>query len=398
MGIVEDELGGTSVFSDRAKLDFNFVPPDLPHRDAELKTLTSLFRPVADQSASQSVLITGSVGTGKTVLSKKFSADFADACRKRQLSVEPVHVNCRQRASEGLVLHQILRHFDPKYPERGFSTNEMIRDLRKQLERRGCHLLVTLDEADALVAKEGSDLVYAMTRFDDERAIPKATLSLLLISARDDLPLMLDEATRSTLRRSNVIRLERYTAPQLLSILRQRARLSFHKGAVDDEVLEMISEIAADDGDARYAIELLEHAGRLADEDGRPKVEAEYVRAAKAHTRSFVTESKIRLLGPHQTLALKAIARKLARSRARAYVTTGEAEDAYKLVVEEHGEAPRAHTQFWKYLNELETAGWIRLKGAPRAASSGNTQLISLPDIPAKILLEKLDEVLAGRA
>lgn len=391
-------MRGTSVFSERAKLDFNYVPADLPHRDLELKALTALFRPVADQSASQSAFITGSVGTGKTVLSKKFALDFADACRKRQLNVEPVHVNCRQRASEGLVLHQILRHFDAKYPERGFSTNEMIRDLRKNIERRSCHLLVTLDEADALVAKEGSDLVYAMTRFDDERAIPRGTLSLVLISARDDLPLMLDEATRSTLRRSNVIRLERYTAPQLLSILRQRSQLAFHKGAVEDEVLELISEIAAEDGDARYAIELLEHAGRLADEDHEPRVGPEHVRAAKAHTRSFVTESKIRLLGAHQTLVLKAIARKLSRAKSRAFLTTGEAEDAYKLVVEEYGETPRAHTQFWKYLNELETAGWVRLKGAPRAASAGNTQLISLPDIPAKILLEKLDEVLARKA
>jgi len=395
MGIVEDALGTSSVFADRSKLDFNFVPEELPHRDDELRTLAAVFKQVANQSASQSAFVTGSVGTGKTVLTKKFAADFQDAARKRNQSVEYVHVNCRNKASEGLVLHHILKHFDPKYPERGFSTNEMLRDLRKLIDRKGCHVLVVLDEADALVAKEGSDLVYAFTRFDDERAAPKATLSLLLVSAEDTMPLRLDDAARSTFRRSNTITLARYNAKQLLTIVEQRAKLAFHKNTVDDDVLELIADIAGDDGDARYAIELLDHAGWLADQDGAEKVAAEHVRAAKANTRSFVTESKVRLLGVHQLFALKGIARKLGRAKAKAKLTTGEAEQAYQLVAEEHEQSPRAHTQYWKYLKELEVAGWIRLKEAPRTGTSGNTQLISLPDIPAKILVHKIDEVLA---
>lgn len=398
MGIVEDELGRSGVFADRSKLDFNYVPRDLPHREAQLRELTALFRPVADQAVSQSAFVTGHVGSGKTVLTKKFGQEFEAACAARHQSVAYVHVNCRRNASEGLVLNAVLKHFDPMYPERGFATNEVMRDLRKHLERRGCHLIVVLDEADALVAKAGSDLVYSLTRFDDDRTSPKSTLSVILVSARPDVPLMLDEAARSTLRRSNVVELPKYTAPQLHDILRVRAQLAFHPGVVDDEVLELISEIAAEEGDARYAIELLEHAGRNADEEGSDTVGAEQVRAAKAHTRSFATVSKIQLLGKHQQITLKAIARKLGRGKGRTFVTTGEAEEVYGLVCEEHGEAPRAHTQFWKYLRELETAGWIRLKDAPRTATSGNTQYISLPDVPAKILLVKVDEALGAPA
>ncbi|MBI2077555.1 MAG: AAA family ATPase [Euryarchaeota archaeon] len=398
MAIVEDELGASSVFADRSKLDFNYVPLDLPHREEELRALASVFKQVADRSASQSAFVTGSVGTGKTVLTKKFASDFQEASRKRQQNVEYVHVNCRRNASEGLVLHAILKHFDPKYPERGFSTNEMMRDLRKQLERRGCHLLVVLDEADALVAKEGSDLVYSFTRFDDERAAPKATLSLILVSAEDTMPLRLDAAARSTFRRSNTIALPPYNAKQLTAIVAQRAKIAFHKGAIDDDVIDLIAEIAGEDGDARYAIELLDHAGWLADQDGDEEVTPEHVRAAKANTRSFVTEDKVKLLGVHQLFTLKGIARKLGRPRAKAHLTTGEAEEAYKLVAEEHDQTPRAHTQYWKYLNELEVAGWIRLKEAPRTGTSGNTQLVSLPDIPARILVKKIDEVLAKEA
>lgn len=391
-GIVEDELGSSSVFADRSMLDFNWVPPALPHRDDELRTLTNLFRMIGDRGGSQSAFVTGSVGTGKTVLTKKFCADFTEACRKNQVLVESVHVNCRKRASDGLALHAILAHFDPKYPERGYSNLEMLRDLRKQIDRRGCHLIIVLDEADALLAKSGSELVYALTRFDDEKSEGKSSISLILVSAQGHLPLMVDQAARSTMRRSNTLELKRYNASQLYDILLQRAKGAFHKGVVADEVLELISEIAGEEGDARYAIELLEHAGRLADVGGEDRVEAEHVRAAKANTKSFVTETKIRQLGEHPMLVLKALARKLSRSR-RAYVTTGDLEAIYQLVAEEHGQAPRAHTQFWKYLKELETAGWIRVKDSPTEVA-GNTQYISLPDVPAAFLLKKLDEVL----
>lgn len=396
MGIVEDQLGAASVFTDRSKLDFNWVPPALPHREEELRALASQFRVVLEQAGSQSVFVTGPVGTGKTALSRRFCDEFKEAARKKNVRVDACYVNCRNNASEGLVLHEILKTFDANYPERGFSTNEMLRDLRKHLDRRQSNCIVILDEADALVAKEGSDLVYAMTRFDGERGSSKSTLSLLLVSAQPHLPLLLDEAARSTLGRSKFIELKRYNEAQLLDIVRQRVELAFRKGSVRPQVMELIAEIAATEGDARYAIELLENAGRSADAEGSEVVVADYVRAAKAHTHSFVTESKLRLLAPHHLLVLKGIARKLSRSRARTFLTTGEAEEMYQLVAEEHGEKPRGHTQFWKYLNELSTAGWIGLRAAERTAESGNTQNISLPDIPPKELLGKLDEVLAS--
>lgn len=391
-GIVEDELAGPTVFQDRAKLDFDWVPDRLLHRDNELAQLTSLFRGVAEGTSSQSAIITGGVGTGKTALSKYFCRALQESTRKKSLLLDWVAVNCRKNASDGLTLLSVLQHFDKNYPARGYSTLEMIRDLRIHIERRGVHLIVILDEADALLRK-GTDLVYALTRFDDEKATKKPSLSLLLVSMRDDLPSLLDPASRSTLKRSNVLRLEKYNAEQLQGILAERARLAFRRGAVEEDVLELIAEIAAAEGDARYAIELLEGAGRAADEERSDTVDAEHVRAIKAHTRSFLTESKLRLLSPHQLYVLKGVARKLKRSR-RPYLTTGEAEETYRLVAEEHGDEGRAHTQFWKYLKELETAGYLLLRRT-EASATGQTQHISLHDIPASVLLEKLDGLLS---
>jgi archaeal cell division control protein 6 len=392
---VEDELAGPTVFKDRAKLDYDWVPERLLHRDEPLRALGQLFRGVAEGTTSQRALITGGVGTGKTALAKYFSRALAETTRQRGLVIEHAWVNCRQNASEGLVLLKLLQHFDKNYPTRGYSTNEMVNDLRKHIDRRGVHFLVLLDEADALLRKE-QDLVYALTRFDDQRAVPRASLSLLLVSARDDLHAMLDEATRSTVKRTNVIHLERYNAKQLRDIVADRVALAFHKGTVDEDVIAMVADIAGREGDARLAIELIEGAGQAADTAGAGRVDAEHVRQVKPFLASVVSEDKLAKLGTHPLIALLAVARKLGRTR-RPYLTTGEAEAVYKVAAEEFGEEPRAHTQFWKYLKELETADWLHLERAEAAGSGGQTQHISLHDLPGGVLVQKVAQLLRDR-
>lgn len=392
---LEDELTGPSVFKDRSKLDYDWVPERLLHRDAEIGQLAQLFRGAIDGSMAQRALVTGRVGTGKTALAKWFARDLADKARAKGRILEHVTVNCRKNAAEGLVLLSILQHFDANYPARGFGVNEMLRDLRRHVDKRDTHLIVILDEADALIAKT-QELIYALSRFDDERPVRKATLSVLLVSAREDLPDMLDASTRSTIKRSNVVALKPYNAQQLYAILSDRAKLAFHKGVVDDEVLQFIAEIAANEGDARYAIELLEGAGRGADEGREEHVLPEHVRAVKAHTKSVVSEAKLKLLAPHLRLVLLAACRKLSRSK-RPYITTGELEKAYALVAEEYGETARGHTQFWKYLNELEVADWLHLT-KKQTDAEGQTQHISLHDLPTKVLAAKIETLLKGEA
>jgi archaeal cell division control protein 6 len=89
----------------------------------------------------------------------------------------------------------------------------------------------------------------------------------------------------------------------------------------------------------------------------------------------------------HPLLVLLALARKLRHGEA--YATTGAVESAYKVACEEFGETARAHTQFWKYLKQLEGAGFLlsRLSGKGQA---GTTQLLSIPDAPAKAVEEQV--------
>ena len=390
MSLVEEELGGPSVFRDLAKLDFDYVPESLPGREEAIRWLTSTYRGLTQGANREHALLWGPVGTGKTAVAKLFARSFKSVLAKQGRPLEVVHVNCRSRKSDGLAMLGIMSHFDPHYPDRGFSVGEMLRDLKRTLDRKGCHLLVILDEVDALLKSEGSSLVYDLTRFNSEGGPAWTGISVLMISQENVLSL-LDAAALSTFKQTNAYEFKRYDADPLLGIVTQRVGLAFQPNAVQEETAMFVADVAAPEGNARLAIEILQKAGRMADDESQQQVTPDHVRAAKAESFSYITTSKLQQMPQHPLLVLLALARRL--KRGDAYATTGDVEKSYKVACEEFGQEPRAHTQFWKYLKQLEGAGFLlsRLSGKGQA---GTTQLLSIPDAPAKAVEEKVLELL----
>jgi len=388
--IIEDELLSSSVIKDFNVLDFDYVPEDLPHREGQLRFLAQMFKPMLSR-IPQNAVIKGPVGTGKTVIAKKFCNSLVNIARKQGKIIEHVHINCRKRSKDAMVLLGILNHFDSRFPDRGFSVQEMLQILRKHLQRRDAQLLLVLDEVDALLKKSGSNFVYNLTRFSDESTREKNPVSLLLISQKDVMS-MLESSALSTFKRSNVLSLNKYTRDELYDIIRQRVDLAFHNNTVHEECIELVADIASEWGDARFAIELLWKAGIATDHQHVQMVVPEHIRAAKAETYSVVTESKLRNLERHQLLTLYAVAKRLKKD-GTAYVSTGDAEKTYAVTCEEYDEKPRTHTMFWNYLKEIESAGFINIKLSGKG-HLGTTQLISLPDIPAQVVGDKLEGLL----
>ncbi|NLI73174.1 MAG: AAA family ATPase [Euryarchaeota archaeon] len=385
-----NQYRSSRIIRDLAKLSFDYVPEKLVHREKQMDKLCMIFRPVLESGVSQTALLIGSVGTGKTATSKRFCLDIVREGNEIGRPMDFVVVNCRQRSTEASVLLRLVNHFDERFPDRGFSTMEMLRALRKHIESRGIHLIVVLDEADALLRRGASDLIYQLSRFDEEKVGGRSSLSLILISQKYLLDL-LDPASLSTFRRANVIKFDRYAVDELRDIIADRAELAFSPGTAPDDTIDLIADISAEFGDARFAIEILEKAGMLAEEDGRSYVTAEDVRTAKAFTYSVVTRSRIEDLDIQRQLVLLATARAM---RDRAYVTTGEVEKIYRVVAEEYGQRPRGHTQFWAYLRAVSGEGLLETKvsGDP---SGGRTTYISIPDIPVKALIDMMEEIMS---
>src|SRR3989442_420015 len=57
---------GPSVFKDRGKVSFDYVPEKLPHREAQVDRLFSIFRPMGDSGLAANAFLYGSVRTAKT--------------------------------------------------------------------------------------------------------------------------------------------------------------------------------------------------------------------------------------------------------------------------------------------------------------------------------------------
>lgn len=382
---------GPSVFKDRAKVSFDYVPEKLPHREAQVQRLFSIFRPVGDSGIPANAFLFGSVGTGKTHTAKRFCEDFRRYANEHGRGLDHVHVNCRQKMGDDAVLLHILKHFDERFPDRGFSIPEKLDSLRKHLEKKQVHLVVILDEVDVLLKKSGSEVVYTFSRFGEEAG--RGNVSMILISQRKDALDRLDAAALSTFRRTNAVEFPKYSRDELRDILKIRVGLAFHPGTVDDSVLGMIADAASEYGDARYAIDLLEGAGGAADTEFAGEVLPEHVRMAKAGVTQSDLAERLRELDTPQRLVLLGIARKIRR---KAQITTGEAEDAYALVCEEFREKRRAHTQFWKYLQDLDAMGLIDAQRSGEGVV-GKTTMISLPGIPAKTLSDNIEGTLKRR-
>ena len=133
------------------------------------------------------------------------------------------------------------------------------------LDEENAQMILTLDEFDSLIEKEGSDAVYKLTRLQEMRQGKPQRLSFIFIMRDLKAIEQLDESARSTLQRS-IIRLERYGKSQLVDILNDRVAMAFELGTVPEDVVDLISELAfTETGNARFGIELLWRAGKYAD-------------------------------------------------------------------------------------------------------------------------------------
>ena len=383
-------LRGGTVFKDQGKLSFDYLPEKMPHREKQMQRLTQLFRPLLEANVASNAFLYGSVGTGKTHLSRRFCLELVKSAQELGRVLDHVLVNCRQRMGDDAVLLAILKHYDERFPDRGFSISEKLNVLRGWLERRKSNLVLVLDEIDALLKKSGSDLIYTFSRFGEEHAGGRGNISLILISQKTDALGHLDSASLSTFRRTSAVEFGKYAREELRDIIQVRADLAVHQGNVGGEVLDLIADIASEFGDARYAIEILWNAGLLADEESAEEITAEHVRGAKASVHPTGIEERLRALDRSKAVVLLSVARKMKK---RAYVSTGEIEDMYAVVCEEYGERKRGHTQFWKYLNDLDALGLIDAKISGTGVI-GKTTLVSLPEIPAKVLAGLLEGVL----
>jgi len=383
------------IFKDEEKLSPEYVPPNLPHRENELNMLKTFFSSVIDgaPSISTRVIVSGSVGTGKSALVKLFGQKAVSEALKKGVDLKFLYVNCRINRTVFSVLRKLIEQLKARLPERGLSNEEFIHKLLDYLDYKGSYAIIALDEVEMLLREEGSEPLYLFSRVGEERLkIPR--VSTIFIFRNLEILDTLDASTRSSLL-GNTIHLKEYDYNQLYGIIKYRASLAFRTDVLIEDSIQLIADIASERGDARYALDILWRAGKYAEAENASQVAPEHVRKAAASVYPTIRREHLEFLEQHSKLILLALAQALDAEKS-AYVTSSILNDYYKMVCEEYGVEPRSYTSFWEALQRLDDLGIIKIRVVSEG-SKGRKSYISLPGIPTSILKKELEPLLPRR-
>jgi orc1/cdc6 family replication initiation protein len=325
--------------------------------------------------------------SGKTMIAKKLL--FESLPRKAALYgnlVKVLHVNCRIDRTLQTIMVKALKSLGQNYPTRGYSFEELLTALVEDLRSNRTHLVIAFDEVDSLVLNDPSAL-YTITRLR-EMAPGSQVLSSILISKTTDYLKKVDLSTLSSLQ-WNEISLDYYPPEQLVDIIASRSE-AFNDGCLDDDAIQFAADIAGQFGDARYALDLVYRAGKLADDSESPRVLPEHIRAAKASLPPQLRKEELAYLTMHQKLLLMAISTLLKKGDST-YVTIGEVEKSYSALCESMNVAAYHHTQVWSDINELSRKGIIEAQLSGKG-TRGRTTMIGLSLVSAKELMGELEK------
>ena len=129
---------------------------------------------------------------------------------------------------------------------------------------------------------------------------------------------------------------------------------------------------AKEEGDARYALDLLKNAGELAYDEMAEKVTSEHVRKAKDRIEHNKVSEILSTLPLQQQRLLEAI---LNLTKQKEEITSGKLYESYTEISKSDAVTYR---RIFDFINELELLGIISTNTISRGRGKGRTNIIKL--------------------
>ncbi len=386
-----DKRPKENVFRDRYSLLPEYVPEELPCREKEIEQLVENLSILLDplKSVSVNIAITGLPGIGKTTLAKKTINDLKNAAVSNSVQLDVFYVNCHSFRTKTSILRRIATdrfHIQG----RGFSDEELMEMLAKRLEKEDSRLVLAIDEASMLSGRD----ILAFIHINELFPMGVGRLSTIIICRRAEWSLLLS-ATLSG-RIQDQLNLEGYSEEELQVILKYRASLAFFADIISDEVLKLIVEISARTRNARHGIEIMLRAGMAANSIGSPIITPEFVRAAKTEVYPELRSDVFEELKLNELTTLLSIGRILLKPGVVS-TTINESYERFRLVSEEFNQKTQSKASFRLYIETLEKLGIIAHSVSTVDDGRGRRAKVSLYDIPAVILVERVESVLKAK-
>jgi len=278
--LFENEINKFTIFKDETKINLDYIPPKLLHREKEISYLWNHFKILisSPKLASPSVLITGKNGVGKTVLVKTFGIKIEKLAKIYNVKLKFIHINCKIEASAYQIILKLLESINISIPHRGFSFYELFDLLKNELEIRDQTLLITLDEIDSLKRKDYK-LLYSLLKFNENKINSKHLISIIAIS--NDLKFInnIDGDIKGIFLTHN-IKIKPFSQKELFDILKDRVNEAFFIGSVPDQIIKKISEWCAPKNDIKIALNILKTVGKIAEQSNSFNINSNFLNKA----------------------------------------------------------------------------------------------------------------------
>lgn len=361
-----------SVFKDKDVLKKGHHPhslDDVLHRDDVINKYLTVLHEAIDGKVPDNLLIYGTFGTGKTMLTRLITREIALAAEELGNKVIVIYIYCETIKAPSPLMQfinqSIIKETHDENKLVGITMAKNFDYFYELINKADAPIIIIFDEIDKL--KE-PDIINQIARVK-ECGFTKNNVCVIGITNDTDFYTNLDGRTKSVLGQNELF-IPPYDAEQLNDILASRAETAFVEGALANITVPLCAAYGAqENGDARTAIDILRNAGDLADQRESSIVEECDARAAKA---GIELNRQLELVGslPTQTMAVLFAC-------AYGYEQRGEEVEStyvyskYLKICELISQEPVKPRRVNDYLGELNTLGILAVNRISRGRKRG---------------------------
>lgn len=346
---------GTHIFERRELVTIDYLPTEdrIVGRDEQIETVATEIAPLVSGNPSNSVMIYGKTGSGKSLVAKHVAKRSKREATRRGYSLATAYVNCSQAKGEADALQQVGTRINKpesgvEFPERGLSTNEYYNRIWDVLTDQYDSALLVLDEVDRL---KNDEILMILSRAREAGSV-KTPIGVIAISNKISYREQLSERTKSSFGHNYRV-FDPYDAPQLRSILQNRTD-AFRDGVLENGLIAKAAALGArEHGDARKAMRLLRYAGDYARNTDDTVVRKEHLTEVRATAEAERLRDLISGLPSHTQHVLNGLAAIADENSEQDWFRITQVIDAYERVCRQTGTDTLSKDRVRQLLNEL---------------------------------------------